>query len=116
MKKRVFRLFCLVLTVLLLTGCAQVKYILGISSDEMPYSKMVYTRPNMVELRQIMDDGLAYYAKFPQLESLQSIRIFFLTTFISLFFTLLCTVTYRIIRNKVQKIVRKKRSLNKQTE
>jgi len=58
MKKRVFRLICLVLTVLLLTGCAQVKYILGISSDETPYSKMVYTRPNLVELRQIMDDAL----------------------------------------------------------
>lgn len=82
--------------------------------DIVTFSGMVFTDP--AKLRQIMDDGLAYYAKFPQLESLQSIRIFFLTTFISLFFTLLCTVTYRIIRNKVQKIVRKKRSLNKQTE
>ncbi len=51
-----------------------------------------------LKLRQIMRDGLEFHAKFPQTESLQSARIFFLTTFISLFFTLLCTLGYRIIR------------------
>ncbi len=51
-----------------------------------------------LKLRQIMRDGLEFHAKFPQTESLQSARIFFLTTFISLFFTLLCTLGYRLIR------------------
>lgn len=58
MKKRIFRIICLFLTVVFISGCAQVKYILGISSDETPYSKMVYTRPDLVQLQQIMDDAL----------------------------------------------------------
>ena len=56
-----------------------------------------------LKLRQIMEEGLEFHAKFPQTESLQSARIFFLTTFISLFFTLLCTLGYRIIRHKLRK-------------
>ncbi len=56
-----------------------------------------------LKLQQIMRDGLEFHAKFPQTESLQSARIFFLTTFISLFFTLLCTLGYRIIRHKLRK-------------
>ncbi|MBE6213595.1 MAG: hypothetical protein E7131_02810 [Rikenellaceae bacterium] len=53
-----------------------------------------------LKLRQIMLNGLEFHARFPQTESLQSARIFFLTTFISLFFTLLCTLIYRMIRKK----------------
>lgn len=53
-----------------------------------------------LKLRQIMEEGLEFHAKFPQTESLQSARIFFLTTFISLFFSLLCTLCYRIIRQR----------------
>ncbi len=59
MKKIGFQLVALILAAMLLTGCAQVKYILGISSDEeTAYSDMVYTRPDLVEMRQIMDDAL----------------------------------------------------------
>lgn len=53
-----------------------------------------------LKLRQIMVEGLEFHAKFPQTESLQNARIFFLTTFISLFFSLLCTLCYRIIRQR----------------
>lgn len=53
-----------------------------------------------LKLRQIMHDGLAFHARFPQTESLQSARIFFLTVIISLLFTWLCTLIYRIFRKR----------------
>lgn len=62
-----------------------------------------------LKLQQIMQNGLEFHAKFPQTESLQSARIFFLTAFISLFFTLLCTLGYRIVRQQYKRIKKKGR-------
>lgn len=53
-----------------------------------------------LKLRQIMLNGLEFHARFPQTESLQSARTFFLTMIISLLFTLLCTLSYRIARQQ----------------
>jgi hypothetical protein len=53
-----------------------------------------------LKLRQIMLNGLEFHAHFPQTESLQSARTFFLTMIISLLFTLLCTLSYRIARQQ----------------
>ncbi len=53
-----------------------------------------------LKLRQIQRDGLEFHARFPQTESLQSARVFFLTVIISALFTWLCTLIYRIIRKR----------------
>ncbi len=59
MKKFGFRLMGLLLILLLLSGCVQLKNTQGFSRDgETPYSAMVYTRPDMVQLQQILDDAL----------------------------------------------------------
>ena len=59
MKKFGFRLIALVVAVVLLSGCAQLKNTSGFSRDwETRYSDMVYTRPDMVRMQQILDDAL----------------------------------------------------------
>lgn len=50
------------------------------------------------KLRRICEHGLSFHARFPQMENLQDVRIFGLTTFVSLFFTLVCTILFRIGR------------------
>ena len=59
LKKFSFRLIALVVAVVLLSGCAQLKNTSGFSRDwETRYSDMVYTRPDMVRMQQILDDAL----------------------------------------------------------
>ena len=68
------------------------------SPDIQTYSGFEFS--DSLKLRQIMNKGLVFHAKFPQTENLQSARIFFLSTFLSLFFTLFFTLIYRILRMK----------------
>ena len=66
--------------------------------DVVSMTGFVFT--DSLKLRQIMLNGLEFHARFPQTESLQSARTFFLTMIISLLFTLLCTLSYRIARQQ----------------
>lgn len=59
MKKFYFRLITLAAALVLLSGCVQLKNTVGFSRDgETRYSDMVYTRPDLVRLQQILDDAL----------------------------------------------------------
>lgn len=68
--------------------------------DEISMSGFVFT--DSVKLRRIREKGLLFHARFPQMENLQDVRIFGLTTFVSLFFTLVCTILFRMVRLQVQ--------------
>lgn len=69
--------------------------------DVMTVSGFEFTDP--LKLRQIMRDGIEFHAKFPQTESLQSARIFVVTTLISIFTSLVFTLGYQIIKAKYDK-------------
>ena len=59
MKKFRFRLLVLVLAAVMLCGCTQIKQTTALlGSGETPYSDMVYTRPDMAGLEQILTDAL----------------------------------------------------------
>lgn len=74
--------------------------------DVVSMTGFVFT--DSLKLRQIMLNGLEFHARFPQTESLQSARTFFLTMIISLLFTLLCTLSYRIARQQYKSAKRPK--------
>ena len=64
------------------------------------------------KLSTIQSDGLQFHVKLPTLQNLQNMRSYLITTFISLFFTLLMTLLYKIFREyimrKTQQVEEKK--------
>ena len=59
MRKVGFRLIALVMAALLLCGCAQIKQTTALlGNGETPYSDMVYTRPDMAGMQQLLENAL----------------------------------------------------------
>ena len=63
--------------------------------DEYTSTSIRYT--DSLKLNKIAWDGLRYHVRFPDMENIQEIRIFALTTIATLLFTILVTLFYRLL-------------------
>lgn len=69
--------------------------------DEYTASSIRYT--DSLKLNKIAWDGLEYHVKFPDMENIQEIRIFALTTIATILFTVLVSLIYRLFSRYIYK-------------
>ncbi len=69
--------------------------------DEYTSTSIRYTDP--LKINKIAWDGLRFHVRFPDMENIQEIRIFALTTIATLLFTIIVTLIYKLlIRNWIR--------------
>lgn len=73
---------------------------MGVQPDEISFSGFKFT--DSLKLARIEREGLTYHARFPQLENLQSIRNFGLTTLLSLLFSLTVALAFKLARQELR--------------
>ena len=72
--------------------------------DEMNYSAIRFFDEDKIQ--KIAWDGLKLHAKFPDMENIQEVRIFALTTIITLLMTILLSLIYKLVSNKIYRLWR----------
>lgn len=70
------------------------------SPDSIYMDRIVFKDQNKIS--KIKSSGLRFHTKYVQLENLQSMRAFMITTFLSLFITLFCTLSFKHIKLRIK--------------
>lgn len=70
--------------------------------DERTMSSIRYT--DRMKLSQIARNGLEYHVRFPDMDNVQEMRIFFLTTVVTLLITFILSLLYDLFSNKLLNI------------
>lgn len=64
--------------------------------DVMTYGAIRYTDPN--KLNQIAWNGLEYHAEFPDMENFQDVRLFAITTIVTILITIFFKLIYSLLK------------------
>lgn len=56
------------------------------------------------KINEIVKNGIKFHAEFPQARNIQTVRVSVLSLFLSLFFSLLGSMSFKLFREKMSKI------------